>query len=179
MRSGSTDRWWTFDARNNQPRIGRVLMATGRDASDVAMTTSFGQADLRYFFVVTEEEIPAPLSPQAEQELDPHIRNSLLRVAAGRIVAFARDHLQVVLVGLEGDLVEAAVVVNLVRRVGQQILAAQLLGDQAVDFVQIVFLLGFEEAAAGARRRSLSMIFLPSWPLALVLSGPRRPPPPG
>lgn len=50
------DRWWPFDARNNQPRIGRVLMATGRDASDVAMTTSFGQADLRYFFVVTEEE---------------------------------------------------------------------------------------------------------------------------
>ena len=41
------DRWWTFDARNNQPRIGRVLMATGRDASDVAMTTSFGQADLK------------------------------------------------------------------------------------------------------------------------------------
>jgi transglutaminase-like putative cysteine protease len=50
------DRWWTFDARNNQPRIGRVLMATGRDAADVAMTTSFGQADLRHFFVVTEEE---------------------------------------------------------------------------------------------------------------------------
>jgi len=49
-------RWWTFDARNNQPRIGRVLMATGRDAADVAMTTSFGQADLRHFFVVTEEE---------------------------------------------------------------------------------------------------------------------------
>ena len=50
------DRWWTFDARNNQPRMGRILMATGRDASDVAMTTSFGQADLRYFFVVTEVE---------------------------------------------------------------------------------------------------------------------------
>lgn len=49
-------RWWTFDARNNEPRIGRVLMATGRDASDVAMTTSFGQADLRSFFVVTEED---------------------------------------------------------------------------------------------------------------------------
>jgi transglutaminase-like putative cysteine protease len=48
--------WWTFDARNNMPRIGRVLMATGRDASDVAMTTSFGRADLRSFFVVTEEE---------------------------------------------------------------------------------------------------------------------------
>jgi transglutaminase-like putative cysteine protease len=53
------DRWWTFDARNNEPRIGRILMATGRDASDVAMTTSFGQADLRHFFVVTEVEAPA------------------------------------------------------------------------------------------------------------------------
>jgi transglutaminase-like putative cysteine protease len=53
------NRWWAFDARNNQPRIGRILMATGRDASDVAMTTSFGQADLRHFFVVTEEETQA------------------------------------------------------------------------------------------------------------------------
>jgi transglutaminase-like putative cysteine protease len=49
-------RWWTFDARNNQPRIGRILMATDRDASDVAMTTAFGRADLTHFFVVTEEE---------------------------------------------------------------------------------------------------------------------------
>lgn len=54
------DRWWTFDARHNTPRIGRVLMATGRDASDVAITTSFGQADLRHFEVVTyEEKTPA------------------------------------------------------------------------------------------------------------------------
>jgi transglutaminase-like putative cysteine protease len=52
-------RWWTFDARNNQSRIGRVLMASGRDAADVAMTTSFGQANLRSFFVVTEEETAA------------------------------------------------------------------------------------------------------------------------
>jgi transglutaminase-like putative cysteine protease len=36
------DRWWPFDARNHKPRIGRVLMATGRDAADVAITTSFG-----------------------------------------------------------------------------------------------------------------------------------------
>ena len=49
------NRWWTFDARHNKPRIGRVLMATGRDASDVALTTSFGQAGLSYFFVVTDE----------------------------------------------------------------------------------------------------------------------------
>ena len=50
------NRWWTFDARNNQPRIGRILMATGRDAADVAMTTSFGQADLLNFSVVTDAE---------------------------------------------------------------------------------------------------------------------------
>jgi len=50
------NRWWAFDARNNQPRLGRILMSTGRDASDVAMTTSFGQADLWSFFVVSEVE---------------------------------------------------------------------------------------------------------------------------
>jgi transglutaminase-like putative cysteine protease len=49
------DRWWTFDARHNQPRIGRVLIAVGRDASDVAITTSFGMANLKQFVVVTEE----------------------------------------------------------------------------------------------------------------------------
>jgi transglutaminase-like putative cysteine protease len=53
------NRWWTFDARNNRPRLGRILMAAGRDASDVAMTTSFGRADLRSFFVVAEEETAA------------------------------------------------------------------------------------------------------------------------
>jgi hypothetical protein len=40
-------RWWTCDARHNQRRIGRVLMATGRDATDVAITTSFGSAPLK------------------------------------------------------------------------------------------------------------------------------------
>jgi transglutaminase-like putative cysteine protease len=48
-------RWWTMDARHNVPRIGRVLMATGRDAADVAITTSFGRADLTRFSVVTDE----------------------------------------------------------------------------------------------------------------------------
>ncbi|HEY3703832.1 MAG TPA: transglutaminase family protein [Terracidiphilus sp.] len=52
--------WWTFDARNNEPRLGRILMAVGRDASDVALSTSFGQANLTHFFVVTEEETSAP-----------------------------------------------------------------------------------------------------------------------
>jgi transglutaminase-like putative cysteine protease len=48
-------KWWTFDARHNEPRVGRVLMATGRDAADVAMTTSFGMAELAKFSVVTDE----------------------------------------------------------------------------------------------------------------------------
>ncbi len=48
-------RWWTFDARNNRPRIGRILMATGRDAADVAITTTFGVSWLRKFEVVTDE----------------------------------------------------------------------------------------------------------------------------
>ena len=49
------NRWWTFDARHNSPRIVRVLMAVGRDASDVAITTSFGEANLKHFSVVTDE----------------------------------------------------------------------------------------------------------------------------
>jgi transglutaminase-like putative cysteine protease len=48
------DRWWTCDARHNRPRLGRVLMATGRDASDVALTTSFGIANLKQFSVVSD-----------------------------------------------------------------------------------------------------------------------------
>ena len=49
------DRWWTFDARHNTPRIGRVLLATGLDATDVAITTSFGNSKLTQFHVVTDE----------------------------------------------------------------------------------------------------------------------------
>jgi transglutaminase-like putative cysteine protease len=49
------NRWWTADARHSQPRIGRVLMAVGRDASDVAITTSFGIANLTHFNVISDE----------------------------------------------------------------------------------------------------------------------------
>ena len=49
------NRWWTFDARHNQQRIGRVLMATGRDAADVALTTLLGQNILTRFNVWTDE----------------------------------------------------------------------------------------------------------------------------
>ncbi len=48
-------RWWDMDARHNTPRLGRVLMAAGRDAADVAITTSFGVANLTRFFVESNE----------------------------------------------------------------------------------------------------------------------------
>jgi transglutaminase-like putative cysteine protease len=48
-------RWHTFDARHNTPRIGRVLIARGRDAADVAMTSSFGKNTLERFTVWTDE----------------------------------------------------------------------------------------------------------------------------
>lgn len=48
-------RWYTFDARHNVPRIGRILMAHGRDAVDVALTTSFGPTRLEKFAVWTDE----------------------------------------------------------------------------------------------------------------------------
>jgi len=48
-------RWYTFDARHNRPRIGRIVMARGRDATDCALTTSFGTAYLARFDVLTDE----------------------------------------------------------------------------------------------------------------------------
>ena len=47
--------WYTFDARHNFPRIGRILMARGRDAADVALSNSFGPATLKSFKVWTDE----------------------------------------------------------------------------------------------------------------------------
>ena len=47
--------WYTFDARHNIPRIGRILVSRGRDAKDTAMTTSFGLHDLKQFTVWTDE----------------------------------------------------------------------------------------------------------------------------
>jgi transglutaminase-like putative cysteine protease len=51
------DRWYTFDARNNTPRVGRVLMARGRDACDVALTTAFGPNTLQRFTVWADEVV--------------------------------------------------------------------------------------------------------------------------
>ncbi len=61
-------KWYTFDARYNVPRIGRILMVRGADAADVAMITSFGSYKLSYFRVWTEE-IEASTSPAEVAEL--------------------------------------------------------------------------------------------------------------
>lgn len=47
-------RWHVLDARHNRPRIGRILIARGRDAADVAISTAFGPARLARFKVITE-----------------------------------------------------------------------------------------------------------------------------
>jgi transglutaminase-like putative cysteine protease len=50
------DRWWTFDPRNNRPRKGRILIGRGRDASDVAMVTTFGGPTMDQMTVWAAEE---------------------------------------------------------------------------------------------------------------------------
>ncbi|MFN2502750.1 MAG: transglutaminase family protein [Acidimicrobiales bacterium] len=52
------DRWWTFDPRNNEPRTGRVVIARGRDALDVAMVTAYGAPTL-HTMTVWADEAPA------------------------------------------------------------------------------------------------------------------------
>lgn len=47
--------WYVFDPRNNMPRIGHILIARGRDAADVAISTAFGPSTLRHFKVHTDE----------------------------------------------------------------------------------------------------------------------------
>lgn len=53
------DAWWTFDARHNMPRIGRIVIGRGRDAADVPIINSFGPHQLGRFSVVTEEVVEA------------------------------------------------------------------------------------------------------------------------
>lgn len=66
-------RWYTFDARHDRPRIGRVVMARGRDATDAALTTSFGNAVLKRFDVHTDEVADTDLSrPPEETALPQH-----------------------------------------------------------------------------------------------------------
>ncbi|MCU4179192.1 transglutaminase-like domain-containing protein [Bosea sp. BH3] len=67
-------RWYTFDARHNEPRIGRVVIARGRDATDVAMVSSFGTHTIQRFEVITEEieDVPMPLMPRVPEQFNSH-----------------------------------------------------------------------------------------------------------
>jgi transglutaminase-like putative cysteine protease len=60
------DQWFAFDARFNTPRIGRTLIARGRDATDVPIINSFGLHQIRRFDIVAEEVVGSryPLSSQ-------------------------------------------------------------------------------------------------------------------
>ena len=55
-------RWWTFDPRNNKPRIGRIVVARGRDAADIPLINSFGPHILKAFRVWTYE-LDEPVMP--------------------------------------------------------------------------------------------------------------------
>lgn len=64
-------RWWTFDARHNTRRIGRILIAIGRDATDVPIINSFGSHWLQRFDVITRE-ITEPRFPASAHERRDH-----------------------------------------------------------------------------------------------------------
>jgi len=82
-------RWYTFDARHNSPRIGRVVMVRGRDAADVAMMMGFGEYLLSHLKIWTDE-VDESLSEDALVEslktrplaealvLDPSVRRVIL-----------------------------------------------------------------------------------------------------
>jgi transglutaminase-like putative cysteine protease len=64
------DRWWTFDARFNFPRIGRIPVGIGRDAVDVAMVTSWGSAQFRRMVVWADVHRPSEDEPDPRDEAD-------------------------------------------------------------------------------------------------------------
>src|SRR4029434_5242894 len=63
-------RWYTFDARHNRPRIGRVIVGRGRDAADVALITSYGNLQL-YAMNVWVDEIHPGAGAEHLRELYP------------------------------------------------------------------------------------------------------------
>ncbi len=70
-------RWYTFDARHNTPRIARIVMARGRDATDTALTTAFGSARLVRFEVHTDEVAGTDLTrPPRETALPQYARGA-------------------------------------------------------------------------------------------------------
>jgi transglutaminase-like putative cysteine protease len=76
--------WYTFDARNNSPRIGRILMARGRDATDVALASTFGTHWLNSFIVWAEEIEPKsdPVAAQRSTGVAPNALHALAELRA-------------------------------------------------------------------------------------------------
>ncbi|MCW0236737.1 MAG: transglutaminase family protein [Ferrovibrio sp.] len=67
--------WYTFDARHNVPRIGRILVARGRDAADIPLIHTFGPHILQKFEVITQEvtadcQLPQGRDKQAARRLE-------------------------------------------------------------------------------------------------------------
>ncbi len=83
------DRWHVFDPRNNARRIGRLIIARGRDAADVAISNTFGPARLEGFKVWTYQvRAKRTVSPQMKSVL----AVSLLLGALGFGLALGRGH---------------------------------------------------------------------------------------
>ena len=76
------DRWWTFDPRNNVPRTGRILIGRGRDAVDVAMTTSYGAPRLDGM-MVWADEVPETTADDAPTTAAPLVSAGGLREHQG------------------------------------------------------------------------------------------------
>jgi transglutaminase-like putative cysteine protease len=75
--------WYTLDARHNEPRIGRILMARGRDAVDAALTTSFGSTNLTRFTVWTDEvAVASQATPQGYSGTFSPVRPTTLATVA-------------------------------------------------------------------------------------------------
>ena len=86
------DRWWTFDPRNNMPRKGRIVIGRGRDASDVAMATTFGGPRLESMVVQAEEAKPPGASePRSLGPARPGARSRGLDLAAARRVSYVLE----------------------------------------------------------------------------------------
>jgi transglutaminase-like putative cysteine protease len=80
--------WYTFDARHNRRRIGRVLIGLGRDAADVPITMSFGKQSLEMFRVITEEIDLTTVSDLSLKQ--PHVKTPL-EIAGAR--SYTTEHL--------------------------------------------------------------------------------------
>lgn len=81
-------RWWTFDARFNTPRIGRIPIGVGRDAVDVAMMTTYGPAQFQRMVVWTDE-VDSATPPQ---DTDLAARGAHLRHSEGLRIGAERGH---------------------------------------------------------------------------------------